>query len=83
MALYLPVVTFEELPLLIFGSTTFVAALLSLLLPETLGAPLIESIDELLVIRKHAKPLLAWWSTTRVNRNVEKIISLRSLSLNR
>ena len=53
------------------------AAILSLLLPETLGAPLVESLDELLIIRKHSKPLLSWWSTEQVTINVEKISSLR------
>ena len=32
--------------MIIFGVTTFIAAVLSLLLPETLGAPLIESFDD-------------------------------------
>ena len=63
--------------LCIFGATTFIAAILSLLLPETLGAPLVESLDELLVIRKYSKPLLSWWSTEQVTKNVEKISSLR------
>ncbi len=80
VALYLPSLTFDELPLIIFGGTTFVAALLSLILPETLGAPLIESLDELLIIRKHAKPLLTWWTNTQVKKNVEKISSLRHLA---
>ena len=77
MALYLPLITFDEFSLIIFGATTFIAAILSLLLPETLGAPLVESLDELLIIRKHSKPLLSWWSTEQVTINVEKISSLR------
>ena len=78
VALYLPAVTFDELPMIIFGSTTFVAAILSLLLPETLGAPLIESLDELFLLHKYSKPLLSWWSLEQVNNNVEQINALRN-----
>ena len=77
VAFYLPLITFQEFSLIIFEATTFVAAVLSLLLPETLGAPLIESLDELQLIRKYSKPLLSWWSTDQVNENVERISFLR------
>ena len=78
MALYLPLVTFNELPLLIFGSTSFIAAVLALLLPETLGAPLVESLDELVILQKFSKPLLSWWSLEQVNENVQKINAFRN-----
>lgn len=73
VAIYLPSVTFEELPMIIFGSTTFIAALLSLQLPETLGAPLVESMDEIYILHKYSKPFFRWWSTEEVKDNIEKI----------
>jgi hypothetical protein len=78
VALYLPLVTFDHLPLLIFGVASFVSALLTFLLPETLGAPLVESFEELIVLRNHAKPLLSWWSSKQVDENIEKFIALRT-----
>ena len=76
VAIYLPEVTFTELPLIIFGSTTFVAAVLSLWLPETLGSPLVESLDEIYLLHKYSKPLLSWWSKEQINQNIEKINAL-------
>ena len=79
VAIYLPSVTFEELPMIIFGSTTFIAALLSLQLPETLGAPLVESMDEIYVLHKYSKPFFRWWSTEEVKDNIEKIYAASNL----
>ena len=62
--------------MIIFGATTFLAAILSLGLPETLGAPLVESLDEIYILHKHSKPFLSWWSTQQVEENIEKISSL-------
>ena len=76
--MYLPLVTFDQLPLLIFGAASFVSALLTFLLPETLGAPLVESFDELITLRKYSKPLLSWWSSKQVDENIEKINALRT-----
>ena len=76
VAIYLPEVTFKELPLIIFGSTTFIAAVLSLWLPETLGSPLVESLDEIYLLHKYSKPLFSWWSKEQINQNIEKINAL-------
>ena len=64
--------------MIIFGSTTFLAAILALLLPETLGAPLVESLDELFLLHKYAKPLFSWWSLEQANQNIDKINSSRN-----
>ena len=80
MALYLPVITFDHLPLLIFGSASFVSAILAAVLPETLGAPLPESFDELAIIRKHSKPIGQWWSIDEVDENIHKINAARHSS---
>ena len=76
VAIYLPEVTFKELPLIIFGSTTFIAAVLSLWLPETLGSPLVESLDEIYLLHKYSKPLFSWWSKEQINQNIEKMNAL-------
>lgn len=51
-------------------------AILSLWLPETLGSPLVESLDEIYLLHKHSKPLLKWWSKEQINQNIEKINAL-------
>ena len=79
--MYLPVITFDELPLLIFGSASIASATLALILPETLGAPLVESFDELLLLQKYRKPLFSWWSSKQVEDNVKKINSLRPFNV--
>ena len=76
VAIYLPSVTFDQLPMIIFGSTTFLAGVLSIWLPETLGAPFVESLDEIYILHKYSKPLFSWWSVQQVNQNIEKINSL-------
>ena len=62
--------------MIIFGSTTFVGAMLALKLPETLGAPLVESLDEIYILHKYSKPMFSWWSTRQINQNIEKIHAL-------
>ena len=62
--------------MIIFGSTTFIGAIISLGLPETLGAPLVESLDEIYILHKHSKPTFSWWSKEQINRNIEKINAL-------
>ena len=62
--------------MIIFGGTTFVAAVISLGLPETLGAPLVESLDEIYILHKHSKPTFSWWSKEQINDNIEKINAL-------
>ena len=76
--MYLPIITFNEVPLLIFGSASFTSALLALWLPETLGAPLVESFEELVILRKNSKPLFSWWSQKQVDENIQKINQIRA-----
>jgi hypothetical protein len=62
--------------MIIFGATTFIGAIISLGLPETLGAPLVESLDEIYILHKYSKPTFSWWSKAQVNQNIEKINAL-------
>ena len=77
VALYLPNFTFETFPLVLFGSASMVSAISALWLPETLGAPLVEELDELRIIREHSKPFFSWWSSTKVRDNVEMMTKLQ------
>ena len=71
--MYLSRKTFDEIPGIVFGSTMLLAAVLSLALPETLGAPFIESLDEIYILQKHSKPFMNWWSVEQVQAHIEKI----------
>ena len=62
--------------MIIFGCTTFIGAIVSLRLPETLGAPLVETLDEIYILHKHSKPTFSWWSKAQINENIEKINAL-------
>ena len=43
-----------------------------MLLPETLGVPLVESIDEVENLYVRTKPFFAWWSRDQLKESVEK-----------
>ena len=45
---------------------------ITLLLPETLGVPLVESIDEVENLYVRTKPFFAWWSRAQLKESVEK-----------
>ena len=75
----MPSVAFEELPMIIFGATTFIAAILSLKLPETLGAPLVESLDEIYILHKYSKPFFRWWSSEEIKDNIDKIYAVSNV----
>ncbi len=57
-----------------FGAMSLMCGSLFLLLPETLGHPLVESLEELEQMRKGdgAKPFFAWWSTEEVEKHLRK-----------
>ena len=78
VALYLPNLTFDTLPLILFGSLSILAGILACWLPETLGSPLVESLDDLYVVREHSKPFFSWWSSTQVYENIKMVNSLRT-----
>jgi len=77
VALYLPTFTFDTFPLVLFGSASMVSAISALWLPETLGAPLVEELDELRIIREHSKPFFSWWTSAQVRDNVEMMAKLQ------
>ncbi len=73
IALYFPTFTFDEFPLLFMGGCSVVGGLLALLLPETLGSPLVESVADVDRMGKEegAKPFFSWWGTDELRRRIE------------
>ena len=65
MAIYLPSVTFEGLPMLIMGSGALLGGLLTMVfLPETLGLPLAETVRD---IERHRLNEKKWYQFVRSN----------------
>ncbi len=50
---------------------------LAILLPETLGEPLGESIPEVELIGKGGKKFFSWWSTERVQLELQRKMDAR------
>ena len=46
LTLYLPAVTFKQLPFLVFGFGALVASMASIFVPESLGHPLPDTLEE-------------------------------------
>ena len=66
IALYLPQVTFKQLPLIVMGGATMVGGVLTLLLmPETMGMPLPQTISDVEKLRHNQKRI--WQCATRTN----------------
>ena len=78
----MPDVTFDALPLIIFGVTNLAAGVLTFWLPETLGSPLVESLDEIYILYQNSKPIYKWWSKEKVRQNIEEINALRNGGFN-
>lgn len=73
LALFLPALTFKELPLLIFGLAGLVGGMLSFFLPETLGHPLPDTLLEASQQgrKESRKGLFSWWSKAKLVEEVE------------
>ena len=51
------------------GSCAVLGGLLALLLPETLGQPLVESLDDIDKLGKGTKSFFSWWSTEKLRKH--------------
>ena len=58
--------------MLFMGACAIFGGFLSLLLPETLGSPMMKSLDELDDLSSRTKPMLKWWSTAKLKEQLEK-----------
>eukprot|EP00095_Tigriopus_kingsejongensis_P008577 snap_masked-scaffold167_size293163-processed-gene-1.4 protein:Tk08577 transcript:snap_masked-scaffold167_size293163-processed-gene-1.4-mRNA-1 annotation:"hypothetical protein DAPPUDRAFT_64502" len=74
LALFLPTLTYKELPLLIFGLAGLLGGGLSFFLPETLGHPLPDTLFEAAQQGKEGstKKLWAWWNKSELEEAVEQ-----------
>ena len=73
IALYLgPALNADRLPLFLLGCCALFGGLLSLLLPETLGIPLMASLDDLDGISARTKPFFAWWTRAQLRESLER-----------
>ena len=71
IAIYLPAVTFKQLPMIIMSVVALVGSVLSLFLPETLGAPFVENVEDVKELKASSKPFFAVWSAATLQRHLE------------
>lgn len=64
--MYLPELTFEAFPMLLMGGCALFGGVLSLLLPETLGAPLMEDLNEIDLLFENQKSFFTCWSKKKL-----------------
>ncbi len=69
--------------MLFMGVCSLVGGALALLLPETLGQPLVEQIHEVDDMAKDTKSFFSWWSTERVERHLARQVAERDNSDNK
>ena len=67
-----PALNSEAAPFLILGGCSIFGGLLSLMLPETLGSPLMLSLDELEGLSGRTKPMLKWWNNEQLRETLER-----------
>ncbi len=73
IVLYFPTFTFKEFPLMFMGSCAALGGLLALLLPETLGSPLVESVADVdRMDGARVKSFFSWWGDDQLRRKLEK-----------
>jgi len=72
VAIYFPTFTFDAFPMLFMGLVAAVGTFLTLLLPETLGAPLVESIDDQKLMYENKKKFFSWWSSEKLKEMEEQ-----------
>ena len=68
---YLPAVTYNQAPFLIFGVSGLVGCVCSVFLPESLGHPLPDTMQDADDMNKHSKPIFSWWSKQKLEKNIE------------
>ena len=75
---YLPAVTNDQAPFLIFGISGLVGCIGSIFLPESLGHPLPDTIQDAADMNKYSKSIFTWWSNDTLAANIERRLKERS-----
>ena len=70
LTLYLPAVTFKQMPFIVFGLATLLAAVASAFVPESLGHPMPDTIEE--AARLGHKSFWSCWSRQRLESEVAR-----------
>ena len=73
VAIFLPKVAPDYLPMLIMGSCSIFGGILSLLLPETLGALLPETIADMQSFKLNDKKFFQCWSKAKLKARMEEL----------
>ena len=68
---YLPAVTYDQAPFLIFGISGLVGCVSSIFLPESLGHPLPDTLQDAADMNKYSKSMFTWWNNTDLKMNVQ------------
>ncbi len=74
VALYVPEATgLDWLPMVIMGSSAFIGGILALTLPETLGAQLPETLEDLSLLKNNKKTFFSSWSPSTLSRKSREL----------
>lgn len=69
LTLYLPDVTFKQLPFIVFGLGTLLGAIVSAFLPESLGHPLPDTLEDAAKLGT-SKSMWSCWSRSKLAEEV-------------
>ena len=69
LTLYLPDVTFKQLPFIVFGLGTLLGAIVSVFLPESLGHPLPDTLEDAAKLGT-GKSMWSCWSRSKLAEEV-------------
>ena len=73
VAIYLPTVAPDYLPMIIMGSAAICGGILTLLLPETLGALLPETLEEVNQLKNNDKGFFQCWSKATLKARMKEL----------
>ena len=74
---YLPAVTYNQAPFLVFGVSGLVGCVCSVFLPESLGHPLPDTMQDAADMNKYSKSIFSWWSKEKLEKNIENRLKER------
>ena len=66
--------------MIVMGVCSLIGALITLLLPETLGTVLCETNDDLIDLKRDGKPFFAWWTKKKLQSHLDAVMSRKGKS---
>ena len=66
--------------MIVMGVCSLIGALITLLLPETLGTVLCETNDDLIDLKRDGKPFFAWWTKKKLQSHLDAVTSRKGKS---